>query len=389
MRDIVYLAWRYLGHHRGRTMLLTGSIALILFLPAALRVLVGAAADDLTARAEATPLLLGAQGSAVDLALSSLYFREPNVPPIPYREAEVVAKMGIAQVIPLHLGFTVSEQRVVGTTPEYLDLRELELRDGRRFAILGEAVLGARAAERLGVGVGDAVISTPAGAFDVAGSFPLRMSVVGVLEPSHTPDDEAVFVDLKTAWAIEGIAHGHDEVVADTDPAAGPSAVTAEPTLLPYTEITPENLASFHFHGDPGDYPISAAIVVPADQRSTVLLRGRLAEGEGGAARIVVPLSVVDDLVDTLFSARDAATAVSLGLALATVVTSALVFALVIRLRRREIATMHRMGAPRGRVRAVLALEIAGVVVAATGIAAALTVATARSGDFMIRWIVS
>ena len=40
------------------------------------------------------------------------------------------------------------------------------------------------------------------------------MKVVGVLSPVATPDDEAVFVDVKTAWVIAGLAHGHDDVTA-------------------------------------------------------------------------------------------------------------------------------------------------------------------------------
>ena len=62
MSGPLYLAWRYLRHHWGKTAILVGSIALIVFLPAGLRVLVGQSAEALTARADATPLLVGARG---------------------------------------------------------------------------------------------------------------------------------------------------------------------------------------------------------------------------------------------------------------------------------------------------------------------------------------
>ena len=51
--------------------------------------------------------------------------------------------------------------------------------------------------------------------------------MVGILAPTSTPDDEAVFVDIKTAWVISGIGHGHEDVVtaedlaSDADAAAG------------------------------------------------------------------------------------------------------------------------------------------------------------------------
>ena len=382
MTDVVYLAWCYLRHNRARTALLTASITLILFLPAALQVLVSKAARDLTDRAGRTPLLLGPRGSAVDLTLSSLYFREPTIAPIASGEAAAVAATGLADVIPLHLRFTVGDHRIVGSSLEYFVFRDLRLAEGRPYAILGEAVLGAKAAERLGVGAGDAVISTPAGAFDVAGSFPLRMQVVGVLAPSLSADDQVVFVDIKTTWAIEGIAHGHEDVVADGEKSlSGP--VVADPTVLPYTEITPENLATFHFHGDPGGYPIDAAIVNPLDTRAGVILRARFPEGNG-PAQLVEPSTVIDDLVGTMFTLRDAALAVSAGLATAALTTTGLVFALALRLRRREFATMLRIGASRRRLRAILALEVGGVVAVATALAASLTLAAAHYGDALL-----
>lgn len=387
MTDVLYLAWRYLRFNAWRTALLTGAITLILALPAALHVLVGQAAGTLTDRAERTPILVGAQGSPVDLVLSALYFRTPTVTPIAYRQVEELAAARLGTAIPLHLRFTTASRRIVGTTPEYFAFRALEVRDGRPFAILGEAVVGARAAVDLGVDVGDAVVSTPAGAFDVAGAFPLRMRVVGILAPTRSPDDDAVFVDLKTAWVIEGIGHGHDEVAGqgtDTPPGGEEGAVAADPLLLPYTEITPENLASFHFHGDVGSYPVDAVVMVPAGAREGVVLRGRYPEGEG-PVQAIVPLAVVDGLVETMFSVRNAALLVSAGLAVATIATCGLVFALTFRLRRGELETMRRIGAPSGTLRAILSVEAGTVVAAAALLAACLTLLVARFGDAALR----
>ena len=75
MKHVLFMAWRYLRFYRGKTAVLVASISLILFLPAGLNVLVERGAEVLTARAESTPLMIGARGSAVDLTLSALYFR--------------------------------------------------------------------------------------------------------------------------------------------------------------------------------------------------------------------------------------------------------------------------------------------------------------------------
>ena len=79
MNDVLFLAWRYLRFNWIKSLVLLASISLVLFLPLGLQVVVQQGADTLTSRAAATPLLIGAKGSAVDLALSALYFREPIV----------------------------------------------------------------------------------------------------------------------------------------------------------------------------------------------------------------------------------------------------------------------------------------------------------------------
>ena len=78
-------------------------------------------------------------------------------------------------------------------------------------------MVGADAARVLDVGVGDNVISSPENVFDLAGVYPLKMPVVGVLARSHSPDDDAVFVDVKTAWVIEGLGHGHQDLAKTAD----------------------------------------------------------------------------------------------------------------------------------------------------------------------------
>ena len=61
MSGPLYLAWCYVARHRAKTAILVTAIALIVFLPVGLQVLVGQSARELTARAESTPLLVGAR----------------------------------------------------------------------------------------------------------------------------------------------------------------------------------------------------------------------------------------------------------------------------------------------------------------------------------------
>ncbi len=391
MNDVLYMAWRYARFHWGKTVLLVSAISLVLFLPAGLHVVVEQGAQTLTARAESTPLLIGAKGSALDLTLSALYFRPPNLPSGEFREVHRVNRTGLATGIPLHLRYTVRKQRIVGTTMDYADFRSLAVAEGRWFGLLGECVLGAEAARTLGVGVGEYVLSSAGSAFDVAGAFPLKMPVVGVLKATGTADDEAVFVDVKTTWIISGLAHGHDNVNAAQEGDKGVlkregTNVVANATVLSYTEITQQNIDSFHFHGDPDGFPVDAILAAPTDRKSGIVLRGRYEE-EGTAVQMLVPSDVVSELLETVFSVRNYVMLGSIAVGVATLITAALVFVLSIRLRRREIETIRKIGGSSRLLIGVLASEISLVVFGGVVIAAALTVGVSRFGDLLIRFI--
>ena len=105
MKDVLYLAWRYLAYHRIKSAILIAAITLIVYLPVGLNVIVGQSAEELTARADATPLLVGAKGSPLELALNSLYF-ETETPDLTTQvEVIRIAETGLAQPIPLYVRF--------------------------------------------------------------------------------------------------------------------------------------------------------------------------------------------------------------------------------------------------------------------------------------------
>ena len=131
--------------------------------------------------------------------------------------------------------------------------------------------------------------------------------MVGVLEPSFTADDEAIFVDVKTAWVIQGLVHGHQDLAAP-EAAAGVlkregDTIIGNATVVQYNEITADNVDSFHFHGDMSDYPLSAVIAVPKDQKSGIILMGRY-EGDEEPSQIVQPTTVMNELLDTILTIR-------------------------------------------------------------------------------------
>ena len=387
----MYIAWRYVVFNKTRTATLVACITLIAVVPLALQLLLGESERQLLSRATATPLVVGARGSALDLVMNTLYF-DDELPELVSRVAsERILESGLALPIPLYARFRARGFPIVGTTLEYFDLRGLAIREGRSLAVLGDSVLGASVAERLSLAPGDTVISTPETLFDLAGVYPLKMKVVGVLERSHTPDDRAVFVDVKTAWVIQGLGHGHDDLSEATDPTVvlqrSESNITASAKLANYTEIDGANLSAFHFHGDSTIYPLTAVIAAPYDRKSATILRGRYVSSED-TEQVVVPLDVVDGLLQSIFRIKNVLDAVVVIVGVATVLAVVLVFALSLRLRQREIDTIFKLGCSRLTIVRLLFAEIFIIGLASAALCAVALWLTAQAGPELVRTLI-
>lgn len=389
MRDILYMAWRYLAFNRVKTIILVLSVMLIVFLPAGLKILVGQSAASLTARAMATPLVVGAKGSPLELVLNSLYFESETPPVISYAEAQRVTETGLATPVPLYTRFRARGFPIVGTTVDYFDLRNLTLSQGRKMAMLGECVVGSEVAARLALGVGASIVSSPESVFDLTGVYPLKMRIAGVLAPTGTPDDRILLVDLKTAWIIEGLAHGHQDL---TEPGAASGVlkreadvVVANASVMQFNEVTADNIDSFHFHGDPSGFPLTAVIALPHNEKSAALLQGRYL-GDEEQMQIVQPVAVMDDLLETVLTIQNYVIAGVVVIGFSTLMTGVLVFVLSVRLRRREIETMHRIGGSRFRIMGLLMTEISVVFLLGLGLASGLILLASRYGEQVI-WL--
>lgn len=389
MIDSLYIALRYVRFHKMKTLILVSVITLTLFLPIGVNTLVDEGARQLNLRAEQTPILVGAKGSEADLVLNSLYFE--SKPPATTSMAEVqrIQKSKFAVAIPLYTRFKAKGRPIVGTTLDYFEFRNLEIEEGRPFAMLGECVLGAEIAKSLQLSPGDSLISDSENVFDLASTYPLKMHVVGVFEPTGSPDDSAVFVDVKTAWIIAGLGHGHQEL---SEPEQGDSILkqesdhlTANASVLTFTEITPKNASSFHFHGDMDSFPLSGVIAVPWDQKSETLLKGRY-QGADEKSQIVAPDKVMGELLATVLRVRALIIAGSLLLGVASMLSVILVFMLSLRLRRNELETMSKIGASQFRLITIVAWELILVIGSSCAIAFGMTILSRRFGEHFVQW---
>jgi putative ABC transport system permease protein len=361
MLNAFYIAWQYIKYNKIKTAVLVSCITLISSLPFALQLLLNESEHQLMSRAVSTPLVIGAKGSALDLIMNTLYFGSEQPEVISMQELNRVWDSDLALPIPLYTPFKARGLPIVGTTMDYFEFRKLRIAAGRQMALLGECVLGARAAEKLALKPGDHLVSSPESLFDIAGIYPLKMKIVGTLESSYTPDDLAVFVDLKTAWVIQGLGHGHRDVTRLKDPTLvlkrSQSNVTASAKLFHFTEITENNIDTFHFHGNTDVYPITAVIAVPFDEKSGTLLQGRyLSKDE--THQIQEPDVVVAGLLQNIFRIKNVLDAVVSVVALATIMSIILVFTLSLRLRQAEIQTIFKIGCSRLTIAKLLGAEI-------------------------------
>jgi len=255
IKNSLYIAYKYLMYHKIRTVILILALAIIVFVPLLLDMVVQESQAKLNARAESTPLILGEKGSSLDLAINSLYFIAKRPGDITMADIQAVDDTDMAYTIPIYTRFYAGKKRIVGTTLDYLELRQLRLSQGRVFAILGEAVIGSKVANELNLAVGDTLISSPENLFDLAGQYPLQMNIVGILASAGTSDDEVIITDIATTWVMTGLCHGHKDITKTSDESViikrEKGTVVANAKLKTYTVINQENLKSFHFHGRP------------------------------------------------------------------------------------------------------------------------------------------
>lgn len=341
----LHLAWRYVSRHRLQTLLLAGALALVMALPLCLRVLVGAAESAMRQRASDTPQLLGSRGSALDLMLTALYFKRQPLPTVTMAHLHELRDTQLAEAIPLDARFHAQQTPIIGTEIEYFGFRHLRLAQGKMLTRLGDCVIGARVAAQRGLVQGGALFSSQEQVFDMAGVYPLKMRITGVLAANGSADDDAIFVDLKTTWLIEGLAHGHDDVSTQPDAVlkATPDNLIANSSVRMFSEVTDANLGSFHFHGDDSAHQLSAIIVRPKDAKSEALLAGRY-QKSSLSVQLIRPIQEYDLLMSTLFQMEKLAYSILAVTLLAAATVSALVFTLSFRIRRREFSTLADIG---------------------------------------------
>ena len=201
----LFFAWRYLWSRplgaALNLLLLSLGLASITFL-----LLVGFQLDKAFDRDLAgIDAVVGAKGSPMQLILSGVF--HIDVPPgnVPLKAVRALEKHPlVAGIIPISLGDNFRGFRIVGTSHDYIRHYNATLADGRLWepGKPMQAVVGATAAKKLGIVVGNSFVGSHglgAGGH-THGDNPYQ--VVGILAPSGSVLDRLILTDTASVWKV-------------------------------------------------------------------------------------------------------------------------------------------------------------------------------------------
>lgn len=287
--------------------------------------------------------VVGAKGSPLQLILAGVFHIDVPTGNVALSDVQALARQPhIAQVIPMGLGDNLRGYRIVGTTSDYPAHYTARLAQGRWWVDPMEAVLGASVARATGFAMGQAF--TGAHGLSAGGHEhkDTPYTVVGEMAPCQCVLDRLVLTGLASVWHVhEGLVGGEFESLSPEDQAA--IEADREVTLALVRYSSPLAATQFPRHVNT-QTPMQAAAPAAEIARLLVLVSvgTRLVQGMGAVLLVVAGLSVFI----ALWSA--------------------------VRERRADIALLRLLGAPPGRIGAVVLCEAVWLALLAMGLGLAL-----------------
>lgn len=168
-------------------------------------------------------LVIGAKGSPLQLILSGMYHIDAPTGNLPIEECKAFLRPGhpfIETAVPLSLGDSYKSFRIVGTDFNFPKLYNASLREGRLWEKTFEVCVGAAAAERLELKLGDAFHSSHGFVQDdnLVHSDAEKFRVVGIFQPTGAVIDQLIVTPTQSIWAVHaGHDHSEEEGEAEHD----------------------------------------------------------------------------------------------------------------------------------------------------------------------------
>lgn len=325
--------------------------------------------ESFTSTISGTDLIVGAPSGGVQLMLSTVFrIGTPNGAISAEATERVAAMPDVAWTVPIALGDSHRGYRVVGTTGAYFDRvqygrgRSLTFDSGRRFEDLFDVVLGAEVARALGYDLGQRVIVAHGlGSAGLVEHDDLPFTVSGILAPTGTPVDRAVYVSLDAITAIH------------VDWALGARARQTTPAaVLRSMDLSPTSVT---------------ALLVGLDSRLAVFRTARaINDMPGEPLQAVLPGVALQELWSVVGAAERALALVSAAVVLTAIVGLVATLLATLEQRRREMAILRTLGARPTVIGALLMAE-SGLLALTGVLLGALVVLVAE--PFVSAWLVS
>ena len=319
---IFTVAVKYLRGRLVASTLTAVSIALGVSLVVASVVLGRGIRDGFIAGATDYNLVVGAKGSPTQLVLGVIFRMDlatPNIEYTTYRDLQQDPRVETA--VPIGVGDAFRGFRYVATNNVYFAAfpwrhKTFALAAGRFFSDdppskpAYEAVLGAEAARSTGLQIGDRFYEG-----EEMAEYPL--TVAGILRPTHSADDRAIFLSLPSYWGMNEVARGM-AVKPLTAVLVRPKRMSDLPSLNRELNVAADTQA-----------------VLPSAVLLTIFNMMAVAENVLKMILAIVGLIVLLYVLVAMYSATME--------------------------RRREIATMRALGARRATVFGIILAESAGL----------------------------
>lgn len=208
---IAKLAWKNIWFKPLNTILsvvlLTSSVAIITTL-----VLVEKQFEEkFSSNIDGVDLVMGAQGSPLQLILSSVYQVDSPTGNISYDSAKVWMQHPFVQkAIPLAFGDNYRGYKILGTTPDYLEKYGAKIAEGKLFEKNFEVVIGSDIAKKLSLKIGYEFFGSHGDAAEGEVHDHYGYKVVGITKPTGKVVDNLILCTIPSVWQMHG-GYGEEE----------------------------------------------------------------------------------------------------------------------------------------------------------------------------------
>ena len=197
------LVWSYLKSKPLNTVLNIFLLALGIAIITILLLFSKQLEEKISTNAKGIDLVVGAKGSPLQLILCNIFHVDFPTGNIKLNEAERLSKHRlIKSAIPIALGDSYENFRIIGTTLSYAELYHAEIELGNWWSKDLEVVVGATVARITKLKLGDSFASAHGLVKDARAHEDYRYIVKGILKPANNVVDNLILTNVGSVWKV-------------------------------------------------------------------------------------------------------------------------------------------------------------------------------------------